>query len=109
MKAHKGSSGIALLFHLGATWDGWLTAHLGPFNTVLVLISTTVQSPSWDANSSSASQEIPHILWNPKVHHCAHNSPPRESTLRPMIPAHTLPSYFLRSISILFFHLHVGI
>ena len=26
------------------------------------------QSPSWKANSSSASQEIARILWNPKVH-----------------------------------------
>ena len=26
------------------------------------------QSSSWEANSSSASQEIPHILLNPKVH-----------------------------------------
>jgi hypothetical protein len=26
------------------------------------------QSPSWEANWSAGSQEIPHILWNPKVH-----------------------------------------
>ena len=26
------------------------------------------QSPSWEANRFSASQEISHILWNPKVH-----------------------------------------
>jgi hypothetical protein len=25
------------------------------------------QSPSWEANISSATQEIPHILWKPKV------------------------------------------
>jgi hypothetical protein len=27
------------------------------------------QSPSWEANRFSASQEILHILWNPKVHY----------------------------------------
>jgi hypothetical protein len=27
------------------------------------------QSPAWEANWSAASQEISHILWNPKDHH----------------------------------------
>ena len=31
------------------------------------------QSPSWVANRFSASQEIPHVLWNPKVHYHIHN------------------------------------
>ena len=33
-------------------------------------------SPSWKANGSSASQKIPYILWNLKIHYGTHNSLP---------------------------------
>jgi len=34
------------------------------------------QSPSWEANRFSASQEIPRILWKPTRHFLIHKSPP---------------------------------
>jgi hypothetical protein len=34
------------------------------------------QSPSWEANTSSATQEIPRILLHQKVHYRLHNNPP---------------------------------
>jgi hypothetical protein len=33
------------------------------------------QSPSWEANSSSASRKIPRILWIPNVHYHVYKSP----------------------------------
>jgi hypothetical protein len=34
------------------------------------------QSPSWEANSDSASQEISSLLWNPNVEYRVHKSSP---------------------------------
>ena len=55
------------------------------------------QSPSWEANWFSASQEIPRILWNPKVHYRTHKRPPPVPILSQPHPVPTTPSHFLKS------------
>jgi len=54
-----------------------------------------VQSPSWAANWLAASQEIPHISRNPKVHYRTHKRPPPVSILGHPNPVHIPTSHFL--------------
>ena len=54
-----------------------------------------VQSPSWEANWFAASQEIPRISRNPKVHYRTHKRTPPVSILGQPNPVHIPTSHLL--------------
>jgi len=64
-----------------------MTLHKGE----LPIFRSKVQSPSWEANWFAASQEIPPISRNPKVHYRTHKRPPLVSILGQPNPVHIPP------------------
>jgi hypothetical protein len=54
-------------------------------------------SPSWEGANCAATEEIPSILWNPKVYYRVHKSPPLVPTLSQINPIHTI-SFYLSKI-----------
>ena len=60
-----------------------------------LLTHSMVQSPSWEANWFAASQEIPRISRNPKVHYRTHKRPPTVSILGQPNPARIATSHLL--------------
>jgi len=79
----------------------YLIANVSPYQSVYfplltyLLTNSMVQSPSWEANWFTASQEIPRISRNPKVHYRTHKRSPPVSILGQPNPVHIPTSYLL--------------
>ena len=70
----------------------YLLTHLVTY----LLTHSMKQSPSWDANRFSASQEIHRILWNRKVRYHVHKCPPPVPILSQIDPVHAATSHFMK-------------
>ena len=74
-----------------------LSVRLLRFSITYLLTYSMQQSPSWEANwFFAANQEIPRILWNPKVHYRTHKRPSPVPILNQLHPVPTTPSHFLK-------------
>jgi hypothetical protein len=60
--------------------------------TLQYLLTYGALSPSWEAANCAATQELPSILRNPKVHYLVHMSPPLVPNLSQIDRVHTIPS-----------------
>ena len=66
------------------------------YSITYVLTYSMVRSPSWEANWFAASQEIPRISRNPKVHYRTHKCPPLVPIMSQLDPVHIPTSHFLK-------------
>ena len=76
-------------------WKGNNVRSKGVLYTDPILTYSVEQSPR-EANRFSASQEIPHILWNPKVHYRINKRQPPVPILHQFDPVHTPTCHFLK-------------
>jgi hypothetical protein len=78
-------------------------------NQIILLTYSMEQSPSWEANQFVASQEIPRVLCNQKVHYRIRKCPPPVLILSQPNPVHTPTSHTLKVHPNIILHLRLGL
>ena len=95
--------------HLSLLWASPIQSIYPHFTSWRSLLTySMVQSPSWETNWFAASQEIPCISRNLKVHYCTHKRLPPVSIMGQPKPVHIPTSHLLDILTYLLTYLLHG-
>ena len=67
------------------------------WNYAIIIPSLMKLSPSSEATNFAATQELPSVLWKPKVHYCVDKRPPLVPIMSQIFSVHTIPSYLSKN------------